>query len=369
MPTQLKNIILLILGANNAGRIRVLLHIVFWVCMIKWLFFQSGWMLGTENSGAAHFIAYFRLLFVILCFYIMSAVPVIRLPNAWIWIIALVLLAAFFVLYCLMMYALCVYVNTHYTALPDVFKNIYESITANGPWTFMHSSLVFYFHFEQLGLAMLPAVTIKIFRLSLQSRLKSLSLEKNNLELELNFLRSQINPHFLFNTLNSLYALIEEKDAVAASIVSSLSDMMRYALYEANSAKVDISKELDFIKGYIDIQKVRYSNRLRVEMDFSPEIHNQQVPPLLLVTFLENAVKHGLDKMIQNCTIRIKAYNEGEKFCFFISNTKPAKASASGNAGIGIKNTERRLNILYPRRHILDIKQKDNEYSVLLKIW
>ena len=369
MAIQIKYLLDSISGAQKSRGTRILLHILFWAIMLKWLLFQSNWMFGNKNVSASLFITFFRYIFLITFFYTLTAVPRLKISNLWISVTWTCCLVVFMLGYCLMMYFICKWVYYHFGDLSNVFKNIYESLNANGPWTFLHSPLVFYFHFEQLGLALLPPAIVKILRLTFQSRLKSANLEKNNLELELNFLRSQINPHFLFNTLNSLYSLIEEKDAVAASIVSSLSNMMRYALYESNVAEVSVSRELDFIKGYIDIQNVRYSNRLSFEIDFSEEVNNHKVPPLILVTFLENAVKHGLDKMIQKCIIEIRAYVEKEKFCFFISNTKPNKPAPARNEGIGIKNTERRLDILYPQRHELTINQTATQFTVLLKIW
>ncbi|RFM30531.1 sensor histidine kinase [Deminuibacter soli] len=340
--------------------------------MTKWILFQSSWMVGNQHSEASYYLAFYRYLLVIVAFYTLSYITTLPLPNSRMWIVTLLTLVGFLLLYCLMMYAVCSFIYWHFAELPYYFRdNIYENITARGPWTFLLHPMTFYFHFEQLGLALLPALTIKVFRLTLQTRLKSLKLEKSNLELELNFLRSQINPHFLFNTLNSLYALIEEKDAVAASIIASLSNMMRYALYESNAPEVEAGKELDFIKGYVDIQNVRHSNRLHVELGFDPEVYYKKVPPLILVTFLENAVKHGLDKTRQKSYIKISAYMENEQFCFFILNSKPRQKVGSnpGHGGIGIKNTQRRLNILYPDRHVLNIQETEDEYSVLLKIW
>lgn len=337
--------------------------------MVKWVLFQSTWMVGNNADTASYIIAIPRYLLIVLCFYTLSYVTALPFQNNRLWLITIFVAVAFFVAYCLMMYAVCGYVFRKYPGMPRYFNNLYHNMSDMGPWTFLKIPLTFYFHFEQLGLALLPALTTKAFRLSLQTRFKSLKLEKSNLELELNFLRSQINPHFLFNTLNSLYALIEEKDAVAASIIASLSNMMRYALYDSNAPQVEAARELDFIKGYIEIQNVRHSNRLKVDMDFSPDAYSQKVPPLILVTFLENAVKHGLDKMIQKSYIKIKAYLEEGKFCFFILNSKPPKMQPSGQGGIGIMNTRRRLNILYPNRHSLSIEESANEYSVLLKIW
>ena len=370
MADQSNSLVALLSGVNNNRKGTIILHIVFWLCMVKWILFQSNWLAGTDHPAANYILGISRYLVIITCFYTVSFCANLSIPNGRIWVLIIFALVGFLFLYCLVMYYVCGYIYRNFPGMPTYFTTLYKGRSSNGPWTFLHYPLLFYFDFEQMGLALLPAMTIKVFRLTLQTRLKSLKLEKSNLELELNFLRSQINPHFLFNTLNSLYALIEEKDALAASIIYSLSNMMRYALYDSNAAEVDASKELEFIKGYISIQNIRHSNRLDVVLDFSPEVYQHKVPPLVLVTFLENAVKHGLDKTVQRSYIKIRAFRDEEgRFCFFILNSKPGKAEASGPGGIGIKNTQRRLNILYPKRHSLDILETSNEYSVELKIW
>jgi two-component system, LytTR family, sensor kinase len=364
-----KNLTALLSSAGQMKYGRAALHIVFWIVMFEWFLFQSHWMLGDSYTNVSFIIALCRYAMVIFIFYAVSYVILVLQVGIWKpWFMSLLLMLFFLIAYCLMMYFLFGYFCRKYPDIAPSFRNVYKSMSEHGPWTFLRSPLVFYFNFEQLGLAVFPAMAIKIFRLSLQKGVNTLKLEKNNLELELNFLRSQINPHFLFNTLNSLYSLIEEKDALAASIIASLSDMMRYALYESNVPEVEVIRELEFIKGYVEIQNVRHSNRISIEMKFDEDIHTQKVPPLLLVTFLENAVKHGLDK-IEKTYIEIKAYREDGNFCFFIRNSKSRKAVKLEEGGIGMRNTRRRLDILYPNRHKLDIKETEKEFTVLLKIW
>ncbi len=246
MADQSKGLVALLSGTNNNKKGTIILHVVFWLCMVKWILFQSSWFAGTDHPSVNYLIGAARYLVIITCFYAISYGAKLPIPNVWIWVYIVLTLAGFFMLYSLVMYFVCKYVYDHFPGMPAYFTSLYKERSSQGPWTFLHYPLLLYFDFEQMGLALLPAMTIKVFRLTLQTRLKSLKLEKSNLELELNFLRSQINPHFLFNTLNSLYALIEEKDALAASIIYSLSNMMRYALYDSNASECHVSKELDF---------------------------------------------------------------------------------------------------------------------------
>lgn len=357
-------------GFTHSRLTTILLHVAFWLCMFRWIMFQSHWIAGDIHPRANWTITIARYTIVVLTFYLLSVGTRLKgsTPAVVAWIVGL--LVASLIVYCLDMYYVLRFINGLFPDMPPYFKRLYANISANGPWTFLRVPEILYFHFEQFGLALLPALVIKVFRLTLQARLKTLKLEKSNLELELNFLRTQINPHFLFNTLNSVYSLVEDKDQVAASIIHSLSNMMRYALYDSNAVEVEAIKELEFIRGYLEIQNIRHSNRMQVDLKISPEAYHQRVPPLILVTFLENAVKHGVDKMIKKSYIKIESYKDkDDRFCFYIANSRPPKARSGTVGGIGIKNTTRRLDILYPNRHSLDIHETEEEYSVLLKIW
>jgi LytS/YehU family sensor histidine kinase len=272
-------------------------------------------------------------------------------------------------LYGLSVYYLYNYIDLRYD-MPSYYKRFVQNISEFGKWTFIENYNVLYFHFEQVGLALFLPLTIKVFRVAFKSKLENLKLEKDNLALELSFLRSQINPHFLFNTLNSVYSLIEDKDETAASIIFSLSNMMRYALYDSNSSEIEASKELYFIKNYIEIQNVRHGKRLSIELDIANNIDSVKIPSLLLINFVENAFKHGVDKMVKDSWIKINAWvDDYSKFCFQISNLKPVTKNNNIVGGIGVSNAKRRLDLLYPDRHLLEIVEDEKIYNVLLKIW
>ncbi len=199
------------------------------------------------------------------------------------------------------------------------------------------------------------------------SQIKNAALEKDNFKLELEFLRAQINPHFLFNTLNSVYSLIADKDKTAAFIIVSLSDMMRYALYDT---EVDVAKELAFIHNYIEIQQIRHRRRLAVALEIAPDLGPQRIPPLLLINFVENAVKHGVDKLRHDAWVRIRAYRDEQgAFCFAVANARPAQAGADIHEGIGTRNTRRRLDILYPGAYALQTSHTATQFDILLRLW
>lgn len=368
MSNIVNQITAILLGTNKNKIVTIATHLIFWVCIFQWFLFQAQWVTGDQHPEATYLIGLHKYLIILACFYSTSYVLGLKKSNLKIGIYVLIIFVLTLFLYGTTVYLLYNYINQD-KSMPGYYRIFVKNISHLGMWTFVKENEVLYFHFEQLGLALFPPLTVKIFRAAFQSKIEKLKLEKNNLELELNFLRSQINPHFLFNTLNSVYSLIEDKDEVAASIVFSLSNMMRYALYDSNTSEVEVNKELNFIKSYIDIQNIRHSKRLSIEMDFT-NMQDFKIPPLLLINFVENAFKHGVDKIAKDSWIRIKASIDNEsEFCFRISNLKPKNGSVKSIGGIGFSNTKRRLNILYPQRHLLEITEDELTYNLLLKIW
>lgn len=370
MLDQSKGVTAVLTGTNSNKFATITLHVLFWTIAYFWFQFQSKWLSGDGHPFVTTIITLDKNLVVIVTFYFISFLIGMKADARKTWFLVLLVLLGAILSYNLLVYYTYNYINETVPTMPPYFKNLVKNISSAGPFTFVKDSTVFYFLFEQFVLAMFIPLIIKTFRASFQSRIRSIALEKDNLKLELDFLRTQINPHFLFNTLNSVYSLIEEKDRTAASIVFSLSNMMRYALYDSNTTETDVEKELSFIKNYIEIQNVRHSKRLEITLNISHQIGHQKIPPLLLINFVENAVKHGAERMIQKAWIDIGAFRDEEgAFCFTVVNTKPTQVLQESVEGIGISNTRRRLNILYPNSHSLDIEQTESEFSVLLRIW
>lgn len=330
---------------------------------------QGQWIVGNTDTTSYYLIAFQKNVIIIACFYAISYVLSRKLSNVWIGLQIFGILILTFVVYGITSYHLYHYIDAQYTT-PSFFQRFVKNISTQGLWTFVGNGNVGYYYIEQLGFALFIPLSIKIFRISYKANFDKLQLEKENLILEVSFLRSQINPHFLFNTLNSVYSLIEDKDEVAANIVHSLSDMMRYSLYQANGKDTAVNKELDFIKSYVAIQKIRYSKRLTIVTEFSDGVKDFRIPPLLLIDFVENAFKHGADQISKDAWINMSAtMTNAHEFCFQVSNLKAGIDAKPGAQGIGIVNAKRRLNILYPERHQLTIIETAETYSVTLKIW
>ncbi len=196
-------------------------------------------------------------------------------------------------------------------------------------------------------------------------------LETQTMQSELKFLKSQINPHFLFNTLNNLYALTLKKSDQAPEIVLRLSEMMRYMLYECNEKRVLLSKEVNYIKNYLELEKLRQGKNIHINFDIDGEVSDQMIAPLMFIPFLENSFKHGLSNQITQGFVNIKLSLENKKVRFFIENSKPEtplKQDHRRSGGIGLVNIHRRLNILYPNSYDLKIEDTPKTYAVKLDL-
>ena len=196
-------------------------------------------------------------------------------------------------------------------------------------------------------------------------------IEKEKLEAELKALKAQINPHFLFNTLNNLYSLTLDKSDKAPNLVLKLSDMMRYILYECNDRYVLLEKELEFIRNYLDLQKIRLDETIPVKMDVKGSTAQNKIAPLLFEPLIENAFKHGSYGKNNDGFVNI-LFNleERNKMELVIENRFDEKWQNNDhkNKGIGIKNVTRRLELLYPEKHQLHITKNQNLFKVILEI-
>lgn len=194
-------------------------------------------------------------------------------------------------------------------------------------------------------------------------------LEKQTMQSELRFLKSQINPHFLFNTLNNLYALTLKKSDKAPDIVLKLSAMMRYMLYECNEKRVALSKELDYVKNYLELEQLRQGKNKDIKFEIAGETDGKYITPMLFIPFLENSFKHGLQSDIDEGYVHIFVGIKGKLLDFYISNSKPmVKPGNIISGGIGLVNIKRRLNLIYPSSHEIIIDEQPEYYNVHLKI-
>jgi two-component system LytT family sensor kinase len=193
--------------------------------------------------------------------------------------------------------------------------------------------------------------------------------ETENLKSELLFLRSQVSPHFMFNVLNNMVALARKKSDLLEPSLIKLSSLMRYMLYETDEKKVALEKEIEYIQSYIDLQQQRFGKNVQVHCAFNNINNGNEIEPMLLIPFVENAFKHGTG-IIEGAQINIELKEDGGILQFVVGNkyNDVSNGSKDKNSGIGLNNVQRRLNLLYGRNHALLINKKDGWFTVSLQI-
>ena len=191
-------------------------------------------------------------------------------------------------------------------------------------------------------------------------------LKADKAKAELLLLKSQINPHFFFNTLNNLYGLVVEKSDQAADVILKLSDMMRYTIYEGKEDLVSLKDEVAYLENYIELHKIRYQKK--VDIQFSKQLQEDyQIAPLLFIILLENAFKHGVERLTEGAYINLDLTAQANQINFRIENNFE-ETSSKKSIGIGLENLTKRLEHIYPHRHQLTIDKQASKYSAQLMI-
>ncbi len=195
------------------------------------------------------------------------------------------------------------------------------------------------------------------------------NLERINMETELKYLKMQINPHFLFNSLNSLYALTLQKSDKAPELVLKLSEILRYVLYDGSEKWVALDKEINYLRSYLDLEKIRNGDRLKFIFNVNGNPGSKQIAPMLFLTFLENSFKHGISQKADGGYVEIDMEIFDDHLNFSIRNSKPKEKEKRLNGksgGIGLENIKKRLALLYPDKHTLHMTDDGEQYIVKL---
>lgn len=195
---------------------------------------------------------------------------------------------------------------------------------------------------------------------------KRKEVENEKLIAELNFLKAQINPHFLFNTLNNLYYLAYTKSENTTEVIAKLSQMMRYMIYDSNHAEVPLSKEIEYMENYISLERLRLNNQIPVKFEVTGNTEHVRIAPLVFITFLENAFKHGVSNNNPSAWVNIAIDMKDGQCIYMVENSK--QPAVHEKSGIGLQNVQRRLELSYPGKHELMINEEADRYKVTLKI-
>src|ERR1700754_2929686 len=334
---------------NRLSRNRVLMHIFFWVAAIIFFFFvfkkeeaPATTLLNSLGFLPGHLIFVYSLLYFLLPRYVLKG----KIALAILWLLLILSLSLF------------------YMRIADVYFIHYSG--SSHLWLPRNYARSIFAIFSVGWIA----VTIKLVKYWYLEKEAQQRLEKEKLIVELQLLKSQLHPHFLFNTLNSLYSLTLEQSRQAPSIVLKLSSLLRYILYECNEPYVLLSKEIENIRNYIGLEQSRFRERLDISLSFTGDIANKTIAPLLLLPFVENSIKHGISEQLDKSWINLHLHVEEDKLRFKLINSRDQQHQPDPQAhGLGLQNVQRRLNLLYPgQQHSLKLTLEEDTYMVSLII-
>lgn len=249
--------------------------------------------------------------------------------------------------------------------------NVYELFNISSPTPF---TIFKYNALPSCMAATTLGMSIKLTKSWIASQKRQQILEKEKLETELKFLKSQFNPHFLFNTINSIFVLIHKNPDMASESLAKFSDLMRYQLYECNEPKIPVERELDYLRNFIELGKLRLDDTVKVNIELdSTGYSNKSIAPFILMPFVENAFKHVSQGKEQENWLKIDLNFSEAGVAFEVANSitsidYPKSNTILENGGIGLKNVKRRLDLVYPNQYELNIEKTNITYRILLQL-
>jgi len=337
---------------NIKNKNRWLYAALFWIGLyVLWVaVFQSSTLKLTRTAG----IQFCYLVFVAVSFYFIVYFIMPRLLKSKKYFLYTGIGLLFIAFTSLLRAEVAVFINTYFYNTPIAsinFASLYFNSLLNiFIWT-------------------LCLVAGKIIADRIHHERQSLLIEKEKIKNELTFLRAQNNPHFLFNSLNSIYFQIDKSNPAARETLMRLSEILRYQLYECAVEKIPIDKEIDFLKNYIELQKLRLNDNYRIEFTVQHEVSGFLVAPLLIMPLIENAFKYVSHFTDKHNVIKINiSMNAHQLTCDIYNTIESITIVKTSNGGIGLKNLERRLELLYPNKHELDYNNNGANYTVHLAL-
>jgi Histidine kinase len=349
-------------------RVRIWAHVLMWGCMAM---FYALLLSGTFTvSASANLIFVIRnMLGAMFFFYFIFYFTIPKVLLKGYFFLTIVCLIIPFLFWSVINYLCSLYIVIFLEITDIPVKEFLKRVVDSG-WrdTFSPNHLLKIFFPVLMTVA--PPMSLKLILDIIRASTRTLRLERDNLNLEVDFLRSQLNPHFLFNTLNNIYSLSIRNDALASDLIMHLSEMMRYTLYDSNTEMVPLGLEAEFLKNYVELESVRYGKNASIHFDCDTEkMEGYQIAPLLMFPFVENAFKYSHSTTAEKCWIHASMDVTDNRLRFEISNSKgelPEGKKITG--GIGLSNTRKRLILLYPDQHILFIENNPEYYKVVLTL-
>ncbi|MFL9485050.1 sensor histidine kinase [Chitinophagaceae bacterium LWZ2-11] len=340
---------------------RVLSHILFWI--IIWIlsisastYYESGRIpivVNLVDDGlsliaqimASYFLAYF-------------IIPKFFKTKKYILVFIFFIIGSYVI--CVISRLLVIHVAEPFSGVPPKSSETIEEILTN------LLKLVYVYFFRIFSIAFV-FLFLKLLKDQSEIQKKTLSLEKEKVETELKLLKAQLNPHFLFNTLNNVYSLSVNNSPATSASIGRLAEILDYILYRCNALFVPLSGEINLLKNYIELEKLRYDDRLQVRININVD-HDIEIAPLILLSVVENAFKHGAGQDIGNPVIDIDLQVSNNLFRFKVVNSFTKQQSDTSAKKIGLENLSKQLQLIYGDHYTLEIKQTEETFSVIITI-
>ena len=349
------------LAALSPARRRPLRHALLWALLVGFeCFVFSQWQLGPlvtagfvlTNTGAA-----------VAGFYFFSAVVLPRWLLRGRWLLTLAGLAGIYYLWALLTFGFFNWLDRQGLVTTDIHDYVHR-VLDYGLWGGVFAWRAVSMGLSDFVVTVLPPILLRFIVFLLRSSNHSLRLERENLTLEVSFLKAQVNPHFLFNTLNNLYMLVVKQDERAPIMVEHLTSLMHYTVHESDAALVPLTREAEFLAAYLELERLRYGQKVRIDYRPAGPLDAYRVTPLLFFPFVENAFKHGVDSSLDDSWVTIALTAADGWLHFEVGNSVSPGAPARAVGGVGIANVQKRLALHYaPTEYELTITPDPDAYT------
>lgn len=261
------------------------------------------------------------------------------------------------------------FVATAFKYSPSIYNDIMNTTPAGYPRFISISRVVLIDQLTSLPIIAGLALMIKLIKKWWRKQKETEQLAQEKIKAELQLLKAQVHPHFLFNTLNNIYYFTLSGSTKAPEMIRKLSDLLNYILHECDRPLVPLEKEIKMLQDYMELEKIRYCEQMNMSTEFPDNCGNKMIAPLLLIPFVENSFKHGTSKVLANAFVKLIIDIENDTLCFSLTNSKPQNhQSAITKGNIGLKNVRKRLGLLYPNKHVLTILLEPDIFQIELKI-
>lgn len=343
-------------------QVRIICHFLFWL-LVTLMYYLGYSRLGNDYIWV--FVAK-ELIATTSLFYTASWIIPKWITSGRVYLLPVFFLISYFWwIFCT--YLTCQLVQNSIPETDSGFRRYVNLFLNDGFWrlfSFKNTATLALDFMTMVSIPLAPKLT----KMLVENSNKVIRLERDHLAVELDFLKSQVSPHFLFNILNSIYSMSEMNHPDTSKTVLGLSDLMKYTVYQGRNESIPLSKEIDFIENYINLVQLRYGDRVPVKVNIDAIEEPYTITPLILITFIENAFKHGPDRSKTNAWVDISLTIQHDQLQLKVSNGVNPDAPATTIGGLGLSNAKRRLELHYPQKHELQISTTEKNHTINLII-